>query len=313
MKILIVGGAGYVGGSVTNLLIEKGYDVTIYDNLLYENEFFKKCKFIYGDIRDKQKLKKLFKIYDTIIWIAALVGDGACNINPNLTYILNFDTVKFLSDHYDGRIIFFSTCSVYGAQKKILNENSKLNPLSHYAISKLKSEKVLKHKNSIIFRLGTLFGISDSYSRIRLDLVVNTLTAKAFYENKINIFGGEQYRPLLHVKDAAEAILKGLNSDKNGVYNLSLDNFKIKDISTKIKKFFPKLRIINKKLEIKDLRNYRVDNTKSKNELNFIAKRSVDEGIIEIKKLFVENRIKDINNPRYTNQKFLEMFAKNDI
>jgi nucleoside-diphosphate-sugar epimerase len=313
MKILIVGGAGYVGGSVTNLLNEKGYDVTIYDNLLYENEFLKKCNFIYGDVRDKKKLKKLFKIYDAIIWIAALVGDGACNINPNLTHLINFEPVKFLSDHYEGRIIFFSTCSVYGAQKGILDERSKVNPLSHYALSKLRSEKVLKNKNSIIFRLGTLFGISDNYSRLRLDLVVNTLTAKAFCEKKITIFGGGQYRPLLHVKDAAEAIFKGLTSNKKGIYNLSLDNFKIKEISKKVKKFFPELRIINKSLEIKDLRDYQVNNLKSKAELDFIAKRSVEEGILEIKKLLQENRIKDINNPRYTNQKFLELFKKNDI
>ena len=101
MKILIVGGAGYVGGAVTNLLNEKGYDVTVYDNLLYETEFLKDCNFVYGDIRDQNKLKKLFKIYDAIVWIAALVGDGACNINPNLTFQINYESVKFLSKHYD--------------------------------------------------------------------------------------------------------------------------------------------------------------------------------------------------------------------
>lgn len=313
MKILIVGGAGYVGGAVTNLLNEKGYDVTVYDNLLYETEFLKDCNFIYGDIRDQNKLKKLFKIYDAIVWIAALVGDGACNINPNLTFQINYESVKFLSKHYDGRIIFFSTCSVYGAQSGILNEKSKLNPLSNYALSKLKAEKTIKNKNSIIFRLGTLFGVSDNYSRIRLDLVVNTLTAKAFAEKKITIFGGNQYRPLLHVKDAAVAILNGLISRKKGIYNLSLDNFKINEISGKVKKFFPNLKVIKKDLEIKDLRDYRVDNSKSKKELNFNAEKSVEYGILEIKKLLQEKRIKDINHPRYTNQKFLEVFRKNDI
>lgn len=313
MKVLIVGGAGYVGGAVTNLLNENGYHVTVYDNLLYETEFLKDCNFIYGDIRDRNKLKKLFKVYDAIVWVAALVGDGACNINPNLTFQINYESVKFLSENFDGRIIFFSTCSVYGAQKGILNERSKVNPLSNYALSKLKAEKVIKKKNSIIFRLGTLFGISDNYSRIRLDLVLNTLTAKAYVEKKITIFGGKQYRPLLHVKDAAVAILIGLNSKKKGIYNLSLDNFTINEISRKIKKNFTNLKIIKKDLEIKDLRDYKVDNSKAKKELNFNPKKSLEYGILEIKKLMHEKRIKDINHPRYTNQKFLEVFKKNDI
>jgi nucleoside-diphosphate-sugar epimerase len=180
-------------------------------------------------------------------------------------------------------------------------------------LSKLKAEKAIINKNSIIFRLGTLFGVSDNYSRIRLDLVVNTLTAKAFAEKKITIFGGNQYRPLLHVKDAAVAILNGLISKKKGIYNLSLDNFKINEISGKVKKFFPNLKVTKKDLEIKDLRDYRVDNSKSKKELSFNAEKSVEYGILEIKKLLQEKRIKDINHPRYTNQKFLEMFRKNDI
>jgi nucleoside-diphosphate-sugar epimerase len=107
--------------------------------------------------------------------------------------------------------------------------------------------------------------------------------------------------------------LNGLISRKKGIYNLSLDNFKINEISGKVKKFFPNLKVVKKDLEIKDLRDYRVDNSKSKKELNFNAEKSVEYGILEIKKLLQEKRIKDINHPRYTNQKFLEVFRKNDI
>lgn len=308
MKILIVGGAGYVGGVVTDLLIKNKYNVTVYDSLLYEDQYMKGCSFILGDVRDESKLTSLFNKFDTIVWIAALVGDGACNIDPKLTNEINFKSVEFLSKHFNGRIVFFSTCSVYGAQNQLLNENSSVNPLSLYASTKLKAENALKNKNAIIFRLGTLFGLSDKFARLRMDLVVNTLTAKAFIENKINVFGGEQYRPLLHVKDAAKAIHESISSKEVGIFNLSLDNFKIIDIANAIKDHFPSLEILIEDIPFQDTRNYRVDNSKSLNLLNFKADISLLDGIKEIKKLLIETRIKDINNPRYTNQKYLQIF-----
>ena len=308
MKILIVGGAGYVGGVVTDLLIKNKYNVTVYDSLLYEDQYMKDCSFILGDVRDESKLKGLLSKFDTVVWIAALVGDGACNIDPKLTNEINFKSVEFLSQNFNGRIVFFSTCSVYGAQNQLLNENSSVNPLSLYASTKLKAENALKNKNAIIFRLGTLFGLSDKFARLRMDLVVNTLTAKAFIENKVNVFGGEQYRPLLHVRDAAKAIHESISSKEVGIFNLSLDNFKIIDIANAIKDHFPSLEILIEDIPFQDTRNYRVDNSKSLNLLNFKADILLLDGIKEIKKLLMETRIKDINNPRYTNQKYLQIF-----
>ena len=105
-KILVVGGAGYVGGVIVDLLlIKKKYDVTVYDNLLYESSYRKDCKFINGDIRDKNFFKKSLNNYDVIIWLAALVGDGACAINPELTNEINFKTLKNLCKVYKKRII----------------------------------------------------------------------------------------------------------------------------------------------------------------------------------------------------------------
>lgn len=308
MKILVVGGAGYVGGAVTDILIKKNLDFTVYDNLLYETEYFKNCNFIYGDVRDYEKINKVLKNYDCVIWIAALVGDGACSINPEITDDINYKSVQNLVENFNGRIIFFSTCSVYGAQHGILDENSSLNPLSAYASTKLKAENILKPKNSIIFRLGTLFGLSDTYSRIRMDLVVNTLTARAIFENKINIFGGEQYRPLLHVRDAATAIVKSINIKETGIYNLSLQNYKIIDIARIVEKFFPSLEVNITEIPFQDARNYKVNIEKCVNKLNFIAKTTVEDGILEVKKILENKRIKDINDPRYTNQKYLEFF-----
>ena len=121
MKVLIVGGAGYVGGVVTDLLVRNKFDVTVYDSLLYEDQYMKDCSFILGDVRDQIKLKSLLDKFDSVVWIAALVGDGACNIDPILTDEINFKSVQFLSQNYNGRIVFFSTCSVYGAQNELLN------------------------------------------------------------------------------------------------------------------------------------------------------------------------------------------------
>ena len=166
-NVLIVGGAGYVGGAITDLIQQSNYNVRVYDALIYEDSFRKPVDFVYGDVRDHEKLIPQLKWADAVIWLAAIVGDGACQLNPELTKSINQDSVAWLADNYDGRIVFMSTCSVYGAQNNELNETSGTNPLSLYAETKLNAEKFLKHKDAIIFRLGTLFGVGDLYSRIR--------------------------------------------------------------------------------------------------------------------------------------------------
>tara|TARA_B100000989_G_scaffold125526_1_gene93057 strand:- start:15796 stop:16743 length:948 start_codon:yes stop_codon:yes gene_type:complete len=308
MKILIVGGAGYVGGYVTDLLVNTENEIIVYDNLLYENQFQKDVKFIYGDIRDYKKIQKYFNWADAVIWMAALVGDGACSINPSITNEVNFESVKNLTNNFNGKIVFFSTCSVYGAQNDILDENSKTDPLSVYASTKLSAEKLLLKKNSLIFRLGTLFGVGDAFSRIRMDLVVNVLTTKAITEKKLTVFGGRQFRPLLHVKDAARMIIEAIASEKTGIYNLHSENIKIIDLAERVKKKFDNISIDKVDIKFQDARNYRVNGDKLKKDFNFIPKYSVEDGISEIKQLILEKRIKDMNDPRYTNQKYLEIF-----
>ena len=205
MNILVVGGAGYVGGGIVDKL-SKDHEVTVYDSLIYETSYRKKVNFILGDIRDSSKLNSILNDFDVVVWLAALVGDGACAINPELTYEINTESVRNLVQNFEKKIVFLSTCSVYGAQDGILTEASDTNPLSEYASSKLQAEEYLKDSNALIFRLGTLFGISDEFSRVRLDLVVNILTAKALIDKKISVFGGDQWRPLLHVNDVSNAI-----------------------------------------------------------------------------------------------------------
>jgi len=308
MNILVVGGAGYVGGGIVDKLQQK-HQVTVYDSLIYENEFRKNVNFIYGDIRDYSKLNKILKNYDAVVWLAALVGDGACSINPTLTYEINSDSVKNLVGNFKGKIIFFSTCSVYGAQEGVLNEESEVNPLSEYAKSKLVAEEILTNSDAIVFRLGTLFGIGDEFSRIRLDLVVNVLVTKALIDNKMSVFGGEQWRPLLHVKDVANAVDHTIESSLKGVYNLHYKNFKISEIADLIKERISNVEIVTTPLPFQDARNYQVSSEKLKLASNFVAEVSLEKGIEEVFNLISSGRIKDINNPRYSNQNFLKTFG----
>jgi nucleoside-diphosphate-sugar epimerase len=292
MNILIPGGAGYIGGAITDLLP----DARVYDSLLYEHEYRKDRNFVLGDVRDREKLKEQLDWADAVIWLAAIVGDGACASNPQLTQEVNADAVKWLSENFDGRIIFPSTCSVYGAQDGILTEESLTNPLSIYASTKLEAEGYLKNKNAMIFRLGTVFGVSDKFSRVRLDLVVNTMTAKAYTSGKLQVFGGEQWRPLVHVKDVAQELVNALASDKKGIKNLCVSNVRMKDLAETVAAMTG-ATVETVGIKFEDARNYRVvENLKSG--------RDTFVGISEV--LAVLPRIKDPDNPRYSNALYME-------
>lgn len=305
-NVLIVGGAGYVGGAISDLIINSNYNVRIYDALIYEDSFRKPVDFIYGDVRDHKRLLPHLAWADAVVWLAAIVGDAACQLNPELTREVNQESVCWLADNYNGRIMFMSTCSVYGVQDKEIDENSPTNPLSLYAETKLEAEKCLKHKDAVIFRLGTLFGVGDLYSRIRLDLVVNILTVNAYTENKISVFGGDQFRPLLHVKDVAKAVLINLETEHRGVFNLKRQNVRIIDLSYQVRNHFPDIEIIHSDMPFQDTRNYRVSSDKAKNAFGFHSTHSIDEGIEELKYLVETQRIKDLASIRYSNAAFLK-------
>ena len=305
MNILVVGGAGYVGGGIVDKL-KKNHNVTVYDSLIYEESYRKDVDFVYGDIREQKKLLPLLDKCDAVIWLAALVGDGACAINPELTFEINSDSVKFLAENFNKRIVFLSTCSVYGAQEGLLDESSTINPLSAYASSKVKAEDYLKDSNAIIFRLGTLFGISDEFSRIRLDLVVNILVTKALTEGKLTVFGGDQWRPLLHVIDVANAIDHTINLKTTGIYNLHYENFKIIDIANSIVERIPSASIETTPMKFQDARNYQVSSEKLFQDTGFKASTNLLQGIDEVFNLISNNRIKDVSHNRYSNQNFLE-------
>ena len=312
MKVLVVGGAGYIGGCTVDTLIGgSGHDVTVYDNLMYENMYLKPVKFIAGDIRDPKLYTDILPNYEAVVWLAAIVGDGACTVNPSLTEDINYNCVKRLVDSYKGKVIFTSTCSVYGKNDELIDEEASPNPLSLYAKTKLQAEQYLinNHEDYLIFRLGTLFGLSDQFSRLRLDLVVNILTKKATGGEDLTVYGGEQWRPLLHVKDVAGAITYGIDNNITGLYNLSQKNYTILELAETIQEQVPGVSIIAADLSFEDMRNYKVKADRYA-EKGWTPKWTLSDGIRELAVVMAEGRVKDPDNPVYSNFAFMKERAE---
>lgn len=307
-KIIIVGGAGYIGGYLTDIIC-KNSNITVADNLLYENRFLKDVDFINFDIKNyDENLKQILNKYDIIIWLAAIVGDGACEVDKRITKIVNEDSVKWLVDNFQNKkIVFTSTCSVYGINDDLIGEEVLPNPLSTYAETKLKAEQYImnNHSNYLIYRLGTLYGTGDAFARIRLDLVVNYLTYLATHDKPLTVFGGNQWRPLLHVKDVGHAIKYGIENNLKGLYNLSSKNIIIKDIANQIKNYIPNTIINYVDIKTQDARNYRVKNDKILST-GWKPLFNINDGIKEINFILKTNRIKNPLDIIYHNANFLK-------
>jgi nucleoside-diphosphate-sugar epimerase len=311
-KVLLIGGSGYIGGLTTDYLIRDGFDVTVYDNILYEERYLKPVNFIYGDIRDTDKIVQVSKEFNIVVLMAALVGDPACSVDPKLTEEINFTAIKniCLSLPKDKHVIFMSTCSVYGAQDGILNEDSSTNPLSSYASTKLESEKYVLERNGTIFRLGTVFGLGDTYSRVRMDLVVNVLTMKAIKYGEITINGGDQWRPIISVIDIAEYVVEACKEKHQGVFILSKENVIIRELGEKIAKIIPNVKVKYTEISFQDARNYRVDNAKSLSTFKYRPQITVEYEVNRMVQVFKENRVKNPEDNVYHNGLYMKKLNK---
>jgi len=300
MRTLVLGGAGYIGSHISEII-----DTVVFDSLLFEDRFLTPVPFIYGDVRNLDELE-IVHDYDTIVVLAGIVGDAACAVDPNLTHDTNVKHVKWLADNYKGKIIFTSTCSVYGKNDSLLDEDSPTNPLSIYAETKLEAERYLleKRPDSLVFRLGTLYGMSGAFSRPRLDLVVNVLTQKAVAGETLTVFGGEQWRPILHVKDVAEAVKYGLENNLSGLYNLGSENVTIKEIAEKLIDIVPG-NIEYQDILFEDKRNYKVSFSRIQ-KAGWAPKHSFIEGVRDMAEVFSQNRIKNMLNPLYHNANYMK-------
>jgi nucleoside-diphosphate-sugar epimerase len=255
---------------------------------------------------------------DAVVHLGAIVGDPACALDTDLTIEVNLMGTRTIAEVAKGygisRFIFASTCSVYGASTddKLLTEESPLNPVSLYAVTKLASERVLMDLASETFsptclRFSTIFGLSG---RTRFDLVVNLLTAKALMEGKITIEGGDQWRPFLHVDDAALSLLHTLEAPlakvHKQVFNVGGDehNYTIQQIGDLIRKQVPQAEIINVGSG-GDQRNYKADFRKVREELNFVPQWTITEGIKQVIDLIQGGKVKNYGAAKYSNVKFL--------
>lgn len=310
-RVLVVGGAGYVGGHLADQLLEAGHEVLVYDLLLYEDVYLKPIQFVNGDVLDADRLRPYIDESDIVVWLAALVGDGACSLDEELTVRINVDSLRWLASVYDGKIVFMSTCSVYGAQDNWLTETSPLNPLSLYARSKVIGEEILAaYGNAVTFRLGTLYGLGDRFSRLRVDLVLNTLTVRATLSGRMSVFGGQQYRPLLHVRDVAKAVLEAIDLDATGIYDLSAENVTIYEVAEAVRRQIPDSTIELTDVPFQDTRNYRVTGEKARRELGFDPQLLMVDGITEVKALVTEGRVRDLTAARFSNYAALRPYLR---
>lgn len=320
-RVLVIGGAGYLGSVLVRGLLDKGYKVRVLDNLMYTDDGIKglfsnkNFEFIKGDIRNLSHIVKAINGSDAVIHLAAIVGDRNCAADPRMTIEISclatyniVEACKFLQVN---RFIFASTCSVYGAGVRSghsLSEDSPLRPLSLYAQSKINCEKKILETmdgnfSPTILRMASLYGYSPG---MRFDLVVNLLTARAFFEKKITILGGGQWRPFIHVKDAARAYIRCLESPieniRGEIFNLSSENHRIIDIGKIIKSVVrgAKVEITDK---VPDKRNYKVSTDRISQAMRYAPKMDLIDGLIEIRKIFEEGIIKDYKDSRYRSPK----------
>jgi len=308
-KVLITGGAGYIGSKLATSLINKNYQVTIIDCLKFSskslNHLFSKknFKFIKDDVRNKKIMKSLIKKNDFIIPLAALVGAPLCEKNKKEAIAVNLNSIKFLMKNVSkkNKIIYLTTNSGYGVgeKNKYCDETTPLNPISLYGKTKVDAEKiVMKNANSIGFRLATVFGYSY---RMRTDLLVNNFVFKSMTDKKLTIYEPHFRRNYIHINDVVDAVvfsIENFKKLKSNIYNLGLStaNLTKYKLAQKIKDQLKYLEIkIVKNKKDPDQRDYYVSNRKIERK-GFKAKVRIEDGIEELIKIFRYNKEKITNN-----------------
>lgn len=312
MKILVTGGAGYLGSILSRKLLSKGYEVRVLDAFWYGKESIQDLldnqnfELIQEDIRNLVPTVAAMQNVDAVVHLASIVGKPASSIDPIASEEINYLATKNIAElcqlHDIGTYIFASTCSVYGSQPNtMITEKSRLSPMDFYATQKYLSEKAANwlNRSPTIFRFGTLFGYSP---RMRFDLVINLFIAQALIDKKITVFGGNQNRPFLHVDDAAEAIIFGLEKNLTGTYNIISENFTIIEAAQRIKKMID--CEIDISPEVEDERNYKVSADKIK-QMGFKPSKTIEDGVKEISEVLKSGKIKDYKNKRYSNYEIL--------
>jgi nucleoside-diphosphate-sugar epimerase len=325
-RVLLLGGAGYLGSVLAGKLLASGHRVRVLDSFMFGEHSLDRlrtharCELVRGDVRDVGVVVKCMRGCDTVIHLAAIVGDSACEENQQLAVEVNRAATRMLTEVAlecrVQRFVFASSCSVYGASDFFLNENSPVNPLSLYAEMKLESERILlEAKNGTfaptILRLGTLFGLSP---RMRFDLVANLFVAHAVFMGRIAILNGAQWRPLIHVGDAARAFVTSLevtaDTVSGEVFNVGAAwlNLQIEQLGRAVAQVVSGTEI--EMLQNEDRRNYRVTFDKIRERLGFSCSKTVEYGIQEIYGAIRAGQIRDFATAQFNNQVALRALVR---
>lgn len=322
MKVLVTGGAGYIGSVLVRQLLKKGYQVRAFDSLkfggeaLYDVMLHPNFEFMKGDVRNSEDLRKALKDIDGIAHLAAIVGDPACKKFSEEAQQTNWDGSVALFEAAEKagvkRFVFASTCSNYGKMShpdSFVKEDSDLNPVSLYAQLKVKFEKYLTDERkstnmcSTALRFSTVYGFSP---RIRFDLTVNEFTRNTAMKGEQEIWGAQFWRPYCHVDDLARSMVLILESDestvKSNVYNVGSteENYNKGMIIEEVCKIVPNAKINYVEMD-EDPRDYRVNFDKIKNELGYTITKTVPDGIREIYTLLSTGIITDPYSQKFRN------------
>jgi len=315
--VLVVGGAGYIGSVLVRDLLADGYRVRVLDSLLAGGESIRgleACRnfeLVEGDLRRRQAMVEAAQGATAVIHLGALVGDPACAADEEETVATNLAAIPMLAAvaRASGvtRFLFASTCSVYGAADHLVDERSPLNPVSLYAATKRDAEKILLAAQTpsfdpVVLRLASAFGWSP---RPRFDLVVNLLTARAWFGRKIQICNAGQWRPFIHVSDISRAFGLALEAPVDAVggeiFNVgsSAMNYTLGDLGEQITRRYPGVSVGH--VRDGDARSYRVGFDKFRDRLGFECRVGLAEGIAEVAAALGQGRIRDYRDSRYHN------------
>jgi nucleoside-diphosphate-sugar epimerase len=327
--VLVIGGAGYIGSALLPKLLAADCRVRVLDLFLYGTApvaavlNHPKLETIRADFRRVDALVAAMQGIDHLVHLGGIVGDPACAIDEDLTIDVNLAATRLVGEVAKGNgikhFVFASTCSVYGASNEILTENSTLKPLSLYSRSKTASEKLLlgmadDRFTPVIVRFGTIYGLSG---RTRFDLVVNLLAAKAVFDGCITVFGGDQWRPFLHVDDAALAVVQLLSLPPGRgaeIFNVgsNAENYTIAQVGEIVKRIVPDAELTIQSAD-RDRRDYRVNFSKIRLMAGFKPQWTVEDGVRQVVNAIRAGKIADYRESQYSNESYLNEMNGNGM